>query len=317
MNICFLDAITLGDVDFSAFNKFGNITIHQTTQPSETAARIKDQDVVISNKVLLNESNIKDAHKVKLICVAATGTNNVDLVYAKSREIVVTNVSGYSTNSVAQHTFSMLFYLIEQLSYYDQLVKTGEYTRSGVFTNLDRPYWEIKGKTWGIIGLGNIGRTVASIADAFGCRVIYYSTSGQNNNSQYTRVDIEELMQSSDIVSIHSPLNENTKNLITYEQIKLMQKHAILLNLGRGTIVNETDLAKALDDDLIYGAGLDVLESEPINAGNPLLNLKNPDKLLITPHIAWASIEARKTLVNEIYLNIDAYKKGESRNRVN
>lgn len=317
MNICFLDSKTLGDMDFSVFNEFGSVTLYQTTKPEETADRIKDQDVVVSNKVLLNESNLKDASKVRLICVAATGTNNVDLGYAQSRGIAVTNVSGYSTNSVVQHTFSMLLYLVEQLSYYDRFVKSGDYAKSGLFTNLDRPFWEIKDKTWGIIGLGAIGSTVASIASAFGCKVKYYSTSGKNNNPEYSRVDIDDLLKTCDIVSIHSPLNSNTKNLLTYEKIKLMKKNAILLNLGRGTIVNEADLAKALDEDLILGAALDVLENEPMKADNPLLKLKNPDKLIITPHIAWASIEARKTLVGEIYLNIKAFLKGESRNRVN
>ncbi len=317
MNICILDAKTLGDdVDLSIFNKFGNVAVYKTTAPDETLERVKDMDIVISNKVLMNEKSLANADRLKLICIAATGTNNVDLEYTKSRGIAVTNVSGYSTNSVVQHTFAMLFYLLEQLSYYDSFVKSGEYAKNDIFTNISRPFWEIKGKTWGIIGLGTIGKAVASIASTFGCKVIYYSTSGRNNSPDYPQVELDELLKTSDIVSIHAPLNDKTRNLITYEKLKLMKNTGILLNLGRGFIVNEAGLARALDEGLILGAALDVLENEPIKENNPLLKIKNPDRLLITPHIAWASVEARKKLVYEIYLNIEAFLKGEARNRV-
>jgi len=316
--ICFLDAKTLGnDADLSGLSKLGELTVYDITKPDEVEDRIREQEIVITNKVVLNESNMKNALNLKLICVAATGTNNIDLEYAKTRSIAVKNVAGYSTDSVVQHTFAMLFYLMGNLRYYDEYVKSKSYSKSDIFTHLDKPFEELCGKTWGIIGLGTIGSTVASLAKAFGCRVVYYSTSGKNNNIQYERVELDELLKQSDIVSIHAPLNDKTKNLIDYKRLQTMKKSAILLNLGRGGIINEFDLAKALDDDLIRGAALDVLETEPVNPDNPLLNLKNPDKLIITPHIAWASVQARKRLINELELNIKAFLNNEYRNRVN
>ena len=317
MKIVFLDAKTVGDdIDLSIFEEFGEFIAYPTTKREETVERIKDADIVITNKVVLDKDILEKADKLKLICVAATGYNNIDIETAKKKGIAVTNVAGYSTESVVQHTFAMLFYLLEHLRYYDDYVKSGEYAKSDIFTHLGRPFWEVHGKTWGIIGLGTIGRRVAEVAESFGANVIYASTSGVDRKEKYPRYDLDELLQTSDIVSIHAPLNKNTENLITYDKLKLMKKHAILLNLGRGKIVNEADLAKALDEDLIGGAGLDVLEQEPINADNPLLKIKNKEKLLITPHIAWTSIEARKRLIKEIAENIRAFLNGEIRNRV-
>ncbi|MDD2587117.1 MAG: D-2-hydroxyacid dehydrogenase [Syntrophomonadaceae bacterium] len=311
-NICILDAKTLGeDADLSVFNKFGQVSLYQTTTPDEVIERIKDQNIIITNKVVLNETNLKHAPGVELICVAATGMNNIDLEYAKSKNIKVCNVAGYSTYSVAQHTFSLLFYLIESLSYYDEFFKSNQYANSDIFTHLGKPFWEIRDKTWGIIGLGTIGKTVANIARSFGSNVIYYSTSGKNNNEDYTRVALADLLKSADIISIHAPLNPQTYNLITYNELKQMKNNAILLNLGRGGIVNEADLARALDENLIGAAGLDVLESEPVKGDNPLLHIKNSDRLFVTPHIAWASVEARKVLVNQIAANIEAHINGK------
>lgn len=308
LQICILDALTLGDdVDLSIFDGLGPVSIYPTTRPEQVVERIKDQEVIITNKVILNESNLQHAERLQLICVAATGTNNIDLQYAESRNIKVTNVSAYSTPSVAQHTFAMLFYLLESLAYYDQYVKSGAYAQSKIFTHLDRPYWELKGKQWGIIGLGTIGKEVARLAQAFGCRIAYYSTSGKNNDPTYQRVELDELLRSSDLISIHAPLNERTENLIRYEHFKQMPPHTILLNLGRGGIVNEGDLARALDEELIQGAALDVLTSEPIEENNPLLKIKNSQRLLITPHIAWASVEARQRLVERIAENIQDF----------
>lgn len=317
LKIVILDSKTLGsDVDLSIFEKFGELTVYEITKPEEVIDRIKDQSVIIANKVLLNESNLKYAPDVKLICLTATGTNNVDMEYARSRNIAVTNVAGYSTKSVTQHTFTVLFYLLGHSGHYDRYVKSGEYAKSDIFTNLDRTFWELEGKTWGIIGLGEIGRSVAAIARAFGCEVVYYSTSGKNSNADYRRLELDQLLEQSDIVSIHAPLNDHTRNLIDYERICMMKKHAILLNLGRGGIVNEKDLAKVLDKEIIAGAALDVLEKEPVENDNPLLKIENKDRLFITPHIAWASLEARNRLVNEVALNIEAFLKHEDRNRV-
>jgi lactate dehydrogenase-like 2-hydroxyacid dehydrogenase len=218
---------------------------------------------------------------------------------------------------LSDSSFALLFYLLESLPYYDQYVKSKRYTGSGNFTCLDLPFWEIQGKTWGIIGLGTIGKKTAEIARAFGCQVLYYSTSGRNNDENYTRVELTELLKSSDIVSIHAPLNPQTYNLLQYDQLKTMKKSAILLNLGRGGIINEGDLARALDEGLIAGAGLDVFEQEPLEAKSPLLNIKNREKLVLTPHIAWASVEARQTLLKEVAHNIEAFLSGRRRNPVN
>ncbi len=317
VKLCILDAKTLGsDADLSGIARFGELTKYDTTKPDEVVDRIKNQNIIITNKVVLNESNLKLAQELKLICVAATGTNNIDLAYAKSRGIAVTNVAGYSTQSVVQHTYALLFYLLESLKYYDDYVKSMEYSKSDIFTHLNKPFVELYGKTWGIIGLGTIGSSVAAVARSFGCRVVYYSTTGKNNSNEYERVEIDKLLKESDIISIHAPLNDRTKNLIDYKCLMLMKKSAILLNLGRGGIVNENDLATALDEELIKGAALDVLESEPVRASNPLLSIKKPDKLLITPHIAWASVEARRRLINELELNIKAFLSNEIRNRV-
>lgn len=317
LKLCILDAQTLGeDMDLSKFKKFGELSIYPTTTPDQVSERISQQDVIITNKVVLNEANLKAAEKVKLICLTATGTNNIDLDYTRSRGIVVCNVAGYSTQSVVQHTFAMLFYILESLSYYDNYVKSGKYNDNVLFTNLKKPFFELDGKTWGIIGLGTIGQGVASVAQAFGCNVIYYSTSGKNYNQKHSQVELNTLLTSADIISIHAPLNAQTENLIDYQQIKLMKSHAVLLNLGRGGIINEAALAKALDEELIQGAALDVLVNEPIVSGNPLLKIKNSDRLLITPHIAWASKEARVRLIDETYLNIDSFIKGEPRNIV-
>ncbi len=317
MKIAVLDAKTLGsDVDLSGLNQFGEVEIYETTPPEKVIDRVKDKDIIITNKVVIDKNVIDNAPNLKLIAVAATGVNNVDIQYAKEKGIQVRNVAGYSTESVVQHTFAMLFYLLEYLRYYDEYVKSGEYSKSDIFTHLGKPFWEIHGKKWGIIGLGTIGRRIAEVAESFGAKVSYYSTSGIDRKEKYPRKSLEQLLSESDIVSIHAPLNEKTKGLIGYDQLKLMKKNAILLNLGRGGIVVEEDLAKALDENLIGGAGLDVLEKEPIDENNPLLKIKNKEKLLITPHIAWTSIEARQRLVNEIVENIKAFLEGIDRNRV-
>lgn len=315
--ICVLDASTLGnDIDLSVLAKFGEIFVYDVTPPENVVERIKDCEIVVTNKVVLGRFNLEQCPQVKLICVAATGTNNIDLEYTREKNIAVTNVAGYSTNSVVQHTFAMLFYLLESLPYYDAYVKNGHYAESKIFTHLDRPFHELHGKTWGIIGLGTIGKTVAGLARAFGCQVIYYSTSGKNDYCGYERAELADLLQRADIVSIHAPLNERTLNLLDYGRLQLMKPHAILLNLGRGGIVNEGDLARILDEEAIGGAALDVLAQEPIGRENPLLRVKRQDRLLITPHIAWASQEARNTLLQEIAYNIESFLQGSPRNRL-
>lgn len=317
MKICILDAKTLGsDIDLAPLKACGELTVYPLTSLDEIEERVKDVDVIITNKVLLNETTLKGAKNLKFIALTATGFNNVDLDYALSKGIGVANVAGYSTQSVAQHTFAMLFQILEKLSFYDQYVKSKAYVTSDTFAYIEKPFYEISGKTWGIIGMGAIGKEVAKIAEAFGVKIVYYSTSGQNNSVAYEKLELESLLATCDIVSIHAPLNEKTHNLIGYKELAKMKKNAILLNLGRGGIVNELDLAKALNEDLIRGAALDVLTQEPISEDNPLYTIKDANKWLVTPHIAWASIEARTLLVEEVVKNIKAFYKQELRNRV-
>ena len=225
--IVVLEKGTLGDLDFQIFNRFGEVIFYDRTSDEEVVDRIKDANIVFVNKVILNESNLKEAKNLELICEVATGYNNIDIDYAKANNIAVTNVAGYSTPTVAQHTFATLLSLYNKITYYDNFVKSGKYSESGLFTDLSNPFNDIEGKRWGIIGLGAIGRKVAHIADAFGAEVVYYSTSGRNNNSDYTRVDLEELLRTCDIISIHAPLNENTEGLINYNNLCKMKKNAV------------------------------------------------------------------------------------------
>lgn len=315
-NIVVLDGKTLGNVNFEKLKEFGQVTYYDTTSPEEVKDRVKDAEIILTNKVVLNESNLDEAKNLELICETGTGFNNIDIKYAKERKIAVTNVAGYSTPTVAQHTFATLLHLYNKIGYYDNFVKSGDYSKSGLFTNLDKSFNDIEGKVWGIVGLGAIGRKVASIAEAFGAKVVYYSTSGKNNNADYKRVELEELLQNSDIISIHAPLNNATEGLFNYDNLKRMKKSAILINMGRGPIVVDEDLARALDEEVIAGAALDVFTVEPTPINNPLLSIKNKDRLVLSPHIAWASVEARERLFNDLLENIRAFYRGEVRNRV-
>ncbi len=298
MKIVFLDAKTLGeDIDFAQFQALGEVVRYDFSSEDEARERTKDADVIVLNKVQINEKSIGEAKHLKLVCVTATGTNNLDKDYLEQRGIAWRNVAGYSTESVAQHTFAMCFYLLEKLNYYDSYVKEESYVNDCMFTHFSETFHELKGKVWGIIGLGNIGKRVAMIAEAFGCEVLYYSTSGRNHDSQYREVTFEELLSKSDIVSVHAPLTPETEGLMDERAFSRMKKTAIFLNLGRGPIVKEQALADALNAGEIGAAGLDVLAHEPMLPGNPLREIKDSKKLLITPHIAWASVEARSNLM--------------------
>ncbi len=301
MKIVFLDAKTIGeDIDLSGFDELGEVVKYDFTKDEEVPERVADADVIIVNKVNINAQTIGGASHIKMVCVTATGTNNLDKEYLESHGIIWHNVAGYSTESVAQHTFGMLFYLLEKLRYYDDYVKDEKYVNDTMFTHFTNRFCELSGKTWGIIGLGNIGRRVAGIAEAFGCKVIYYSTSGKNHSADYKEVDFDTLLAESDVVSVHAPLDENTLNLMDKAAFAKMKKTAIFLNLGRGPIVAEADLADALEQGEIAAAGLDVLCKEPMTPENPLRRIKDSEKLLITPHIGWASVEARTSLMNII-----------------
>lgn len=308
MKIVFLDVKTIGDdIDLSPFDTLGEVIKYPFSTPEETLERTEDADVIILNKVEINEASIGNAKKLKLVCVTATGTNNLDKEYLAQKGIAWRNVAGYSTESVAQHTFALLFYLLEKLSYYDAYVKTEKYIGDITFTHFSNVFHEIYGKTWGIAGLGNIGKRVAEIAKLFGCRVIYYSTSGKNSNTDYERVSFEELLRQSDIISVHAPLDKNTRGLFDKNAFDKMKPNSIFINVGRGPIVVEQDLADALKEGKIAAAGLDVLAVEPMAEDNPLRQIKDSEKLMITPHIAWASVEARTRLMETIFHQIKEY----------
>ncbi len=308
MKLVFLDKKTIGeDMDFSQFARLGEVVGYDFTAPKEAPERVADADIVIVNKVPINRQTIHNARNLKLVCVTATGTDNLDKDYLAERGIEWRNAAGYSTESVAQHTFAMLFYLLEHLRYYDDYVKKGDYINDVMFTHFVKTFPQLTGKTWGIIGLGAIGRRVAEIARLFGARIVYYSASGAPAQEGYRQVDLETLLQTSDIVSVHAPLNQYTDGLMNQKAFALMQPHALFLNLGRGQIVVEEALAEALNEGKIAAAGLDVLCREPMAADSPLLRVKEKDRLLITPHIGWASVEARTNLMNIVAEHIRTF----------
>lgn len=317
MKIVELDRETLGyDIDTSVLKTIGDFEEHEAADLETTREYIKDADVIIFNKTRMNEELLKDAPNAKMLAITATGFDNIDLEYCKSRGIAAANVKAYSTPAVAQHTFAMALFVLEKISYYDEYVKSGRYSSQSGFCNFDEKYNELSGKTWGIIGMGNIGRSVARIAEAFGCKVIFYSASGNSTCTDYERVELETLLKESDVLSIHCPLSDRTRNLINRDTLKLMKRNAILINVARGPVVNDADLAEALNNGTIAGAGLDVLGVEPMEKDNPLGLIKDSRKLLITPHMAWASVESRQRCFDEVFENIRAFMEGRERNRL-
>lgn len=317
MKIVVLERSSVGmDVSIDCFSELGEVTAYNNTQFEEIAERVRNADIIVANKSRLNEETLKDAANVKLICEFATGFDNVDLDYCRSRGIAVCNVRNYCTEMVAQHTFAMALFLSEKLRHYDDYVKTGKYASQDRFSNFDIPFYELAGKTWGIIGMGNIGRQVAKIASAFGCRVIFYSVTGNSTVTEYERVDFGRILAESDFLSIHCPLSDLTRDLIDEAAIAKMKKTAFLINVARGPIVNEDALYKALLEDRLAGAGLDVLSKEPIAKDSKLQSIQDSGRLIITPHLAWASVEARERCVKINYDNIKAFLEGNTINRV-
>lgn len=304
------------DVDVSCFEKFGEVEYYPNTVAENTAQRVRDADIIMANKAPLNETTLKDAPNVKLICLLATGFDNVDLAYCKSRGIKVTNVVNYCTSTVAQHTLLLALALSEKLAFYDNYVKSGTYSTQDRFSNFDRAFYDLEGKTWGIVGMGTIGRRVAGLAKAFGCKVIFYSASGKSTCTDYERVEFDTLLQESDILSLHCPLSDRTRGLIDKDALLKMKETAILVNVARGPVVDTQALYDALIANQIAGAGLDVLEREPMTKDNPLAQIKDSTKLIITPHMAWASVESRTHMVQEVVKNIEAFLAGEDRNVV-
>lgn len=304
MKIVFLDAATMGDVSFEPFERLGDFIRYESSTPQEARERVTDADVLLINKVLVNKELIDSAPELKLICIAATGVNNIDVGYAASKGIPVRNVAGYSTDSVVQTTFMHILSLVGGVSYFDASVKTGSYSRSGMFTDPNWNWWELSGKTIGIIGMGNIGKKVAAVAEAFGMNVCYYSTSGTGHCKDYPCLSLAQLLAQSDIVSVHAPLNERTTGLIGRNELAMMKPSAYLINMGRGAIIVEEDLAYAVDNGIIAGAGIDVFEHEPLPESHPYLKMKHHERMCLTPHMAWASVEARQRLVAMMADNI-------------
>lgn len=304
MKIVFLDAATMGDVSFEPFERLGEFVPYASSTPEEARERVADADVVMINKVLVNKELIDAASSLKLVCVAATGVNNIDVDYAASKGIPVRNVAGYSTDSVAQATFMHILSLAGGAPYFDASVKSGNYSRSGMFTDPNWNWTELAGKTIGIIGMGNIGRKVAKIAEVFGMNVCYYSTSGTGHCKDYPCLSLTELLKISDVVSVHAPLNERTLNLLGAREFAMMKPTAYVVNAGRGAIIVEKDLAEAVDNGVIAGAGIDVFVQEPIPEDHPYLKMKHPERMRLAPHVAWASVEARERLVRMMAENV-------------
>ena len=306
LKIVFLDAQTLGsDISLAPVASLGEYVSYPFTKPEEVFDRIAGFDVVITNKVWMGKEQIDSSPALKLICVAATGTNNVDTAYAASKGIPVRNAVDYSTESVTQVTWMHILSLVGHARYFDDYVKDGSYSASGCFTNAAVPFFELRGKTFGTVGLGNIGSRVAAVAEAFGMKVLYFPTSGKPHSDRYKAdTDLDSFLSRCDVVSVHCPLNERTNGLIGYDRIAQMKRSAVLVNMGRGGIVVEADLVRALDEGLIAGAATDVFTKEPLPAGHPYLQMQHPERLLLTPHIGWASREARICLVEKIAANI-------------
>lgn len=304
MKIVMLDKSTLGkDVNLKPLEALGELISYELIENEEEVIKaISEATIIITNKVLITRK-IMEQTNLKLICISATGMNNVDLDSAKQLGIEVKNVADYSTNSVAQVTFSYVFKFIQNLDYYNNYTKDRKWIDSKIFTNLDAPFYELNSKNWGIIGLGNIGNKVATIASSFGCNVSYYSTSGKNNNSIYERKELNELLENSDIISIHCALNDTTKNLLNKTNLNLIKDNSILINVGRGGIINEKDLVEIFNKSK-FKCAVDTIETEPMTKDSPLIDILGNERFICTPHIAWSSIESRNLLVEKIAKNI-------------
>ena len=306
MKIVYLDSATVGETPMDGIAELGELVCWPESTPEEALERVRDCNVLIVNKVLVTRALLDAAPELRLVCEAATGVNNIDLEACRERNIPVRNVAGYSTDSVVQTTFMHILSLMGNAPYFDNTVKDGTYSKGTLFTDVSRPYIEIKGKRIGIVGMGAIGTGVARVAEAFGMEVVYYSTSGTGHCKEWPSISLDELMRTSDVISIHAPYNERTAGLIGAGELAMMKPSAIIVNMGRGGIVDEAALAEVIDNDLIGGAALDVFTKEPLPGDSPLLRTRHPEKLRFTPHTAWASTEALTRLVNCIADNIRA-----------
>ena len=314
MKIILLDAKTLGDdIPLTVFSDIGEFVSYPKTEPEEISERIKDAEVIVTNKVKLRADTLCHAPNLKLICVTATGYDNVDIDYCKKNGVAVCNVKGYSTECVSQLTISMALSLTNHLRVFDDYVKSGEYSKSGIQNKLTPTFNEVYGKTWGIVGLGNIGKRVADIAKVMGCRVLAYKRTPVED---FECVDLETLMKESDIISVHIPSSPETVGLISREMLEKMKKRAILINVARGNILDEGAVADAILDGSLYGFGCDVYSTEPFPENHPYSKLSGCDNVILTPHMAWGGYETRVRLVDEVAENIKAFYKGQERNRI-
>ncbi len=314
MKITVLDRASLGkDTPISILYDLGEVEIYEKTSSEEIFERIKESEVIIINKVKITKEVLNSARKLRLICVFATGFDNIDITTAKQRGIAVCNVPGYSTDSVALFTAATVLALASHLIEYNQFVKSGEYTESGVPNRLIPVYHEIAGKTWGIVGYGNIGKAVARIADALGAKILVYKRTPVVDREC---VDIDTLCRNSDIISIHCPLNEGTRDLIDKKKISLMKNDVIIVNEARGAVVSESDIAEALSARKIGAFGCDVYSAEPLLKENPLYSVKDLPNVLLTPHAAWGSYESRARCIGIIHDNIVSFYEGKNKNRV-
>lgn len=314
MKIVVLDKSTLGkDIDLSPIYASGDVVEYETTAPEMVAERITDADVVIINKIKLNEGNLKQAKNLKVICVAATGYDNIDTVYCKGAGIGVCNVPGYSTDSVAQVTLSMALSLVTHLKEYEGFVRSGEYSESGVANKLTPVYHELSSLTWGVVGGGGIGTKVAGIAEAFGCKVMVCRRKQEGN---FPLADIDTVCRECDVISLHVPLSDETRNLINADRINLMKKTAVVINTARGAVTDEKALADAVKNGRIGGLGVDVYSVEPFPHDHPYTEILGLNNVCFTPHMAWGSYEARNRCIRIIGENITSYFKGETKNRI-
>ncbi len=319
MKIVVADKDSVGnDVDYSLFDDLGDVTYYDDKITENNAKeRLEGAKVLMINKSAITDKILDDAKDLELICEFATGFDNANIPACDRHGVKVANVVNYSTDSVAQHTFAMLFYLMESLRHYDEFVKDGSYANQPHFCCLDIPFNELSGKTYGIVGMGNIGKKVASIATAFGAKVIFYASSGHSDCTDYEQVSFDELLERSDVISLHCPLSDRTRDLFNDEAFDKMKKTAILINVARGAVVSENALYNALSQGKIKAAGLDVLNPEPMAKDSPLLKIQDSTKLIVTPHLAWASTEARIRCLEEVKKNVIAWQEGNPRNIVN
>jgi len=304
MQIVFLDAATMGSTPLTEISNLGNLTCYASSTPEQARERVAGADVAILNKIIVNKEFLDAAPSLKLICEAGTGINNIDVDLCKERGVAVRNVAAYSTDSVAQLTWMHILNLVGRAFHYDSYVKSGEYAKGSIHVDAGHPFTELAGKTLGVVGMGAIGSKVAAIGRCFGMNVVYFSTSGTSHCKEYPSLEIDELLQRADVVSIHAPYNNRTAGLIGYEGFKKMKRSAVLVNTGRGGIAVEADLARALNEGLIAGAALDVYVKEPLPADSPLMHLDDPSRIIFSPHTAWSSNEARARLASEMARNI-------------